>query len=254
MNIVILCNKDIASHYALNLLLPTLNDHQLFVYLSSKIGKAGKKAPALEALSQFEDERLSQLSSPSENNNSSACKSFEQLSVYLCQPVQELNAINSVEGISKIKSHAPDLIVSIRYGCILKQEIIKIPTHGILNLHSGVLPNYRGVMATFWAMLNDEQEIGTTLHFIDDNNIDTGRIISRSQFKVDKNKSYLWHVLQLYNSGVTLITNTVTQLKNNESIKTYRQPNSGNYYSFPNEKALTEFSEKGFVLFNEQDI
>ena len=49
------------------------------------------------------------------------------------------------------------------YRRILKAAAIQIPRHGVLNLHSGLLPAYKGLMATFWATLNGEEEIGCTL-------------------------------------------------------------------------------------------
>lgn len=72
---------------------------------------------------------------------------------------------------------------------------------GVINLHSGLLPAYQGVMATFWALLNKEQRIGTTLHFIEDSTIDTGAIISQSLVDANYGESYLWNVLHIYKAG-----------------------------------------------------
>ena len=77
-----------------------------------------------------------------------------------------------------ISDTTPELMISIRYGKILRSKALSIPDHGVLNLHSGKLPDYRGVMATFRAMLAQEQELFSTLHWIDDDTIDTGRVIS----------------------------------------------------------------------------
>lgn len=255
MKIVILANKDIASNYALNMLLPELINHELCVFLSSKVGGSSKKNH-LNTLTFFEQSLFNQLISPliDKVNNKSAYKSFEQLNSHLSQPMEELNLINSSEGVEKVRKFQPDLIISIRYGNILKDDVLRIPHFGVLNLHSGLLPDYRGVMATFWAMLNYENEIGTTLHYIDDNSIDTGRIVSSSKFQVNKEKSYIWHVLQLYIAGVKLITNAISRIENNEQLETYSQPNSGQYFSFPDVNDLLEFSKKGFCLLNENEI
>ncbi|WCN09144.1 formyl transferase [Marinomonas mediterranea] len=211
MKIIILANKNIASNYALNLLIPGLRGHDISVFLSSKVGASQNNIPRLETLKFFEQNRFNQLMSPLINrvHFESECKTFEQLNEYLLQLMEVLNKINSFENIEKIRKHQLDLIISIRYGNILKNDVINIPSFGLLNLHSGLLPEYRGVMATFWSMLNDEKEIGTTLHYIEDGSIDSGRILSKSRFEVDKNKSYLWHVLNLYVSGVELILNAI---------------------------------------------
>lgn len=255
MKIIILANKDIASNYALNMLLPGLVSHDVCVFLSTKVGGT-KNITQLDTLMFFEQSLFNQLISPLINiiQNESVYKSFEQLNRYLSQPMEELNLINCCDGLEKIQKFTPDLIISIRYGNILKDDLLKIPHFGVLNLHSGVLPDYRGVMATFWAMLNDEKEIGTTLHYIDDSTIDTGRIISSSKFEVNKKKSYLWHVLQLYVSGVALIMSAISRIENNEQLQTFPQPISGQYFSFPEADDLLEFGNKGFCMINETEI
>jgi methionyl-tRNA formyltransferase len=155
--------------------------------------------------------------------------------------------------MAKIKRLDPDLIISIRYGHILKNEVIKIPKHGVINLHSGLLPEYRGVMATFWAMLNNEKEIGTTLHYIDDNTIDTGRVIGKTKRPIDYSKSYLWNVLQLYPNGVELIIETLEIIAEGKNFSTFNQCHQGNYYSFPTVDKLEEFNSKGWKIFDLKD-
>jgi hypothetical protein len=83
---------------------------------------------------------------------------------------EDLPAPNSAEGIAVLRDLEPDLFISVRYRRILKSAAIEIPRYGVLNLHSGLLPQYKGVMATFWAMLNAEAEIGCTLHTIIERN------------------------------------------------------------------------------------
>ena len=166
------------------------------VFLSSKVG--GKKNKPvqlqLQSLAFFEQDLFNQLLSPLFNKipnkipNKKGFSSFEQFDQCLARPVEILNDINSPQGLSKIAESQPDLIISIRYGCILKNAVIEIPPLGVLNLHSGILPDYRGVMATFWAMLNNEQTAGTTLHYISDASIDTGSIVASSALSVDNNE------------------------------------------------------------------
>ena len=128
----------------------------------------------------FEHTLLDQLLFPPIDDLSQRGKrlTFRALSTFLTAPMQRLNDPNSPSGIALLKSANPDLIVSIRYGRILKQSAIDIPHLGVLNLHSGKLPQYRGVMATFRALLAGDATLFSTLHWIDDETIDTGRIIS----------------------------------------------------------------------------
>ncbi len=245
MNILLLTNNDLASNYAANLLLPKLSKHTVHAFLSGQVGANSKKPEAIIELGQYENSLL--------KSNALELRSFEALNEYTESPIESLNNINQSEGIAKIKRLVPDLIISIRYGYILKDEVIKIPKHGVINLHSGLLPEYRGVMATFWAMLNNEKEIGTTLHYIDDSTIDTGRIIGKTKRAIDYSKSYLWNVLKLYPDGVELILETIGAIDREERVNHVSQEDDGNYFSFPSYNDLEEFKKKGQQLFGSSE-
>ena len=134
--------------------------------------------------------------------------------------MQRLNDPNSPSGIALLKSANPDLIVSIRYGRILKQSAIDIPHRlGVLNLHSGKLPQYRGVMATFRALLAGDAELFSTLHWIDDETIDTGRIISIQGVPTDPDGCYLSNTLNLYPSGCRALLDAINTLHAQESLE-----------------------------------
>ena len=53
-------------------------------------------------------------------------------------------------------------------------------------------PDYKGVMATFRALMHGDSELNMTLHTIDDSGIDTGKILGYSTLEVDPSRSYLW--------------------------------------------------------------
>jgi methionyl-tRNA formyltransferase len=256
MKITLLANKDLASNYAINLLLPYLKNHQVCLFLSSKVGSDAEKPKELNRLKFFEQDLFNLLISENltlPKNRKSSALSFAQMDDLLCQPHNELNQINSKLGVNQIQQTAPELIISIRYGVILRDEIIKIPKQGVINLHSGLLPDYRGVMATFWALLNQEKTIGTTLHYIDDSNIDRGRVIASSRLDVDTSKSYLSHVLCLYEDGVKLIAEVLNKIDAKQTIDVYNDESMGSYYTFPTEKELKRFLELDLELVNEQD-
>jgi methionyl-tRNA formyltransferase len=78
---------------------------------------------------------------------------------------------------------------SIRFGQIFKPPVIAIPRWGILHLHSGLLPGYRGVLAIFWAMLKRELRSGCTLHYVADATIDTGPILGTHSVPADGQSS-----------------------------------------------------------------
>ena len=75
-------------------------------------------------------------------------------------------------------SHNPDFILCGYYAKILPEKIFNLAKNGAFNIHPGKLPQYRGPFPTAWAILNNEKEIGITIHQID-RYADTGPIVSR---------------------------------------------------------------------------
>ena len=80
------------------------------------------------------------------------------------------------ELIKKIKDLDPDLIVVVAYGKILPREIIEIPKYGIINVHSSLLPKYRGASPIHSAILNGEKETGVSIMYIEEG-LDSGDVI-----------------------------------------------------------------------------
>ena len=58
---------------------------------------------------------------------------------------------------------APDLIAVAAFGQILPQNLLDLPHFGCLNIHTSLLPKYRGAAPIQWAILNDEPETGVTI-------------------------------------------------------------------------------------------
>ena len=260
MNITILTNRDLASCFALNRLIPGLAEHQVTVFLSSRVGSKPLALP-LQHLKFVEQDLLNGLIAPLLDSGAlgrarvgQALFSFEQLAERVIGGVSTLNAINDAAGYERYAESKPDLVLSVRYGVILRDPAISLPKHGVLNLHSGLLPDYKGVMATFWALLNKESEIGTTLHFIEDSSIDTGSIVTTTRRPVQPDRSYFWHVLSLYELGCARILDAVEVLDRGLALERHAQPDSGNYFSFPDQSALTRFAEQGGRLFEPDEV
>ena len=247
MRITLLTNRDLASNYALNLLLPQLSkDHELRVFCSDRVGSK-PAAPGLAAASFYEQTLPLKLLFPliDAQPKHGELLTFQGLKPFLLAPIADLNQPNSKEGLGALAATEPDLVISIRYGCILEAEALSIPTKGVLNLHSGRLPEYRGVMATFWAMLAGDNTLGSTLHWIDDATIDTGRIISiQSQDRVQQ-QCYLANTIGLYPAGCATILEVVDMIQASREPNAQAPNNTGRYYSFPDQDCLEAFTHAG---------
>ena len=85
-------------------------------------------------------------------------------------PLFIVQNFHDVSTLELIKSLEPDIIIQGGSG-ILKNEMITIPSVGVINSHPGKLPEYRGCNSVEWAIYNDEK-LSSTSHFID-SGIDT---------------------------------------------------------------------------------
>lgn len=80
--------------------------------------------------------------------------------------------------IAKLKELSPDLIVVMAYGQILPEKILSVPKFGCVNVHTSLLPKYRGAAPIQWAIANGETETGVTIMKMDAG-MDTGPILTQ---------------------------------------------------------------------------
>ncbi len=91
--------------------------------------------------------------------------------------------VNHEPYVSLLYKLQPDLIVSFFWKRLLSPELLKIPRLGAVNIHYALLPKYRGYAAINWAILNGEEEIGVTLHYMDAQ-ADAGEIIAQEAISI----------------------------------------------------------------------
>lgn len=262
MRLHIFTNRDLASNIMLNLLVPVFhkNGYSLHIFLSDKVGGNAPSVPeALRQLKFFEQQLPNEILFPGlEKSMRSAGDyflSFQEISRCYAIPVESLNEVRSAETLARLAHLSPDLVLSIRYGKIFGADFLRIPRQGVVNLHSGILPAYRGVLATFRALQNGDTEIGCTLHYIEDATIDTGSILGFSKQKVVPERSLLWHILSLYPASAQMVTETVHAIARGNKPSGSPQPATGAaYFTFPTQPELEAFVEKGWKIADYADV
>ena len=88
--------------------------------------------------------------------------------------------------INKIKILNADLAVVCSYNKKFSPQLLSAVKGGFVNVHPSLLPKYRGANPYSHVILNNEQETGVTLHFMDEN-FDTGNIIWQKKVPVAPN-------------------------------------------------------------------
>ena len=97
----------------------------------------------------------------------------EKLGLTVLQPVKA----REEKFIAELRGLNPDLIVVVAYGQILPQALLDVPPHGCLNVHTSLLPKYRGAAPIQWAIANGDPETGVTIMKMDAG-LDTGPVLS----------------------------------------------------------------------------
>lgn len=259
----ILCchNRDLASNLALNLLLPALARHTVRIVMTEQVGR-----PRVDEPPQRRELRIAEQTFPNTAlfplveraklpDTGTRNLTFTEVRDLRGIPVDTLPDPNSHSGLEFIRSFAPDLILSLRYGAILKGPAIAIPPLGVLNLHSGPLPAYRGILATFRAMLNHATEIGCTLHYIRDAGIDTGDIVGIRRLPLQRDGSLLRNILSVYPAGIEMIRAALQTLEEGGEVSSsVQQPADAAYYTWPTAQEWDEFTRRGWRVADPSDL
>lgn len=123
-------------------------------------------------------------------------------------PVYQPTTLKNDEPYEALTDLAPELIVVAAYGKILPKRILDLPPKGCINVHSSLLPRYRGAAPINWAILNGETETGVTIMYMAEG-LDTGDIISQRATPIDPNETVEALHDRLADIGAELLGETV---------------------------------------------
>ena len=99
-------------------------------------------------------------------------------------PVYQPLKMRDGEALGILRELAPELIVVAAYGKILPQEILDLPRYGCINVHSSLLPKYRGAAPINWAILNGERITGVSIMYMAEE-LDAGDVILTAKTPID---------------------------------------------------------------------
>ena len=198
-------------------------DLQLIVTKEDKINARGKKI-VLSAVKEFALENEIRYIQPS---------SLKDESVY-----------------NKLKEIDLDLIVVVAYGKIIPKNIIDLPKLGIINVHSSILPKYRGASPIHSALINGDDKTGVSIMFINEG-LDTGDVLKiiTTDIKEEDDLGTLTERLAKLGSDAlshvvpTLIDKTYVATKQDDSLATLVKP-------IKKEEMKIDFSKTNVEIFN----
>jgi len=149
----------------------------------------------------------------------------EKLNLPVLQPLKARDE----KFIFELRALKPDLMVVVAYGQILPQALLDVPPHGCLNVHTSLLPKYRGAAPIQWAIADGEPETGVTIMQMDAG-LDTGPILSTRRTPIlPTDDSQVLHD-RLAQLGAELLAETIPDYVSGK-ILPQPQPATGSTYA-----------------------
>lgn len=151
------------------------------------LGSGAFSPPVLEALLRDEfleiAEIVTQVDKPAGRKGILTPTPLGQWCQSAGQAFERVMSVNSVEYLNHLRELAPDLIVVVSFGQILKEELLELPRLGCLNVHASLLPAYRGASPIVSAILNGETRTGVSFMRMD-KGLDTGPVYQQYELEI----------------------------------------------------------------------
>jgi methionyl-tRNA formyltransferase len=153
-------------------------------------------------------------------------------------------SINSKQSLAIIKNYHPDLLISIAGNQIFKQPLIDLAPKGCLNLHTALLPKYRGLMPSFWVLKNNEKETGVSVFFVD-KGIDSGPILVQKRIPITERITQKELIKKSKKIGMDAIIEAISLIEKGNYQLIQNPDEEKTYYSFPTRKDVQVFYKSG---------
>ncbi len=143
-------------------------------------------------------------------------------------PVFQPVKIKTEEAIATLKTFDADIYVVAAYGQILSTEILNIPQKGCVNVHTSLLPKYRGSSPIQWALIEGETETGVTVMQMDEG-MDTGDILFTDTVVIDEKETGGSLHDKLANAGAKLIVHALDEIGKGNVTHTPQDSSAATY-------------------------
>jgi methionyl-tRNA formyltransferase len=162
-------------------------------------------------------------------------------------PLMTPENVNSTEFLDTLRALDPDLVISVSCPQIFGRDLLELPRLGCINVHSALLPQYRGVLPTFWVLANGEHTTGVTVHRMT-SGIDGGDILLQKPVAIAPDDTLHSLMRKCKAVAADAVLETLARFRDG-SVRAVRNPaGEGSYFSFPSRDDVLRFRERGRAL------
>ena len=134
-------------------------------------------------------------------------------------PVFQPTKLRDGTALAQIQALEPELIVVAAYGRILPKDILESAPKGCINVHSSLLPKYRGAAPINWAILNGERETGVTIMYMAEE-LDAGDIIDAVSTEIGERENAEELTARLAELGSSALVEAVAAIQDGTVTRT----------------------------------
>ncbi len=168
--------------------------------------------PSLDALVQSQRFApalvVSQPDRPRGRGRAVSPTAVRQRAIDLGIPSITMSRSTYADGVGDIFDVAPEIIVVVAFGLILRRDLLDLPARGCINVHASLLPKYRGVSPIQAAILAGDAATGcTTMHI--DEGVDTGAMLLQAETPIDEYDTAGTLTERLATLGAALLVETL---------------------------------------------
>lgn len=189
--------------------------------------------PSLKRLVEDGHEICGVFTQPDKPKNRGHKMAFSPVKEYALHqnlPVYQPLKMKDGEALAIVQELAPELTVVAAYGKILPDDILNAPKYGSINVHSSILPKYRGAAPINWAILSGETETGVTImHMAAE--LDAGDIISVARTAIGEEEDAGALTTRLSELGAQLLSETVANIAEGKAARTPQDGAASTYAS-----------------------
>jgi methionyl-tRNA formyltransferase len=158
-----------------------------------------------------------------------------------CEPIRD---VNDSAFLDRLRSMGTELIVSVSCPQLFAGPLIDLPARGCLNVHGALLPEYRGIMPSFWMLANDEKRAGVSIFFVNQD-IDAGELCAQRTFEIRPGETLDEFLGRSKAIAAKLLLDVLEDIENATASRAPLDLSLGSYYSWPDRAAVRRFHATG---------
>ena len=113
---------------------------------------------------------------------------------------------------SALVQSSSEIVITIAFGQLVKENALKIPKHGWINIHFSMLPRWRGAAPIQHSILNGEKSVGISIFKLDQG-MDTGPVYLAQEFPITKDETTTEVLNRLSNEGSQMTLAVLDMIK-----------------------------------------